>query len=143
VVVTSLAGAEVGLQICYDIRFPELTRALAVAGARLVTVSAAWAAGLFKEEHWVTLLRARAIENTVWVAAVDQVPDPDAKPTRASTGVGRSLLIDPMGVVRCDLGPSAGVVVAEADLSAVDSVRAILPSLANRRADVFSFDPGR
>jgi predicted amidohydrolase len=94
-VVTSLAGADVGLQICYDIRFPELTRALAVAGARLVTVSAAWATGLFKEEHWVTLLRARAIENTVWIAAVDQVPDPDAKPTRAPTGVGRSLLIDP------------------------------------------------
>jgi deaminated glutathione amidase len=141
VTVTSLAGAGVGLQICYDIRFPELTRALAVAGARLVTVSAAWATGLFKEEHWVTLLRARAIENTVWIAAVDQVPDPDAKPTRAPTGVGRSLLIDPMGVVRCDLGPSAGVVVAEADLGQVDSVRAVLPSLANRRADVFAFGP--
>jgi deaminated glutathione amidase len=141
VVVASLAGADVGLQVCYDIRFPELTRALAVAGARLVTVSAAWATGLFKEEHWVTLLRARAIENTVWIAAVDQVPDPDAKPTRAPTGVGRSLLIDPMGVVRCDLGPSAGVVVAEADLSAVDSVRAVLPSLANRREDVFTFGP--
>jgi predicted amidohydrolase len=143
VMVTSLAGAGVGLQICYDIRFPELTRALAVAGARLVTVSAAWATGLFKEEHWVTLLRARAIENTLWIAAVDQVPDPDAKPTRAPTGVGRSLLIDPMGVVRCDLGPSAGVVVAEADLGQVDSVRAVLPSLANRRADVFTFGPAR
>jgi predicted amidohydrolase len=140
-VVASLAGASVGLQICYDIRFPELTRALAVAGARLVTVSAAWAAGLFKEEHWVTLLRARAIENTVWIAAVDQVPDPDSTPTRAPAGVGRSLLIDPMGVVRCDLGPSAGVVVAEADLSSVDSVRAVLPSLANRRDDVFTSGP--
>ena len=137
VVVTSLAGAPVGLQICYDIRFPELTRALAVAGARLVTVSAAWATGLFKEEHWVTLLRARAIENTVWIAATDQVPDPDAKATRAPTGVGRSLLIDPMGVVRADLGPSAGVTVAEADLSQVDAVRAVLPSLANRRDDLF------
>ena len=137
IVVTSLAGAPVGLQICYDIRFPELTRALAVAGARLVTVSAAWATGLLKEEHWVTLLRARAIENTVWIAAVDQVPDPDAKPTSAPTGVGRSLLIDPMGVVRADLGPAAGVTVAEADLGQVDEVRAILPSLANRRADLF------
>jgi predicted amidohydrolase len=136
-VVASLAGADVGLQICYDIRFPELTRALAVAGARLVTVSAAWATGLFKEEHWVTLLRARAIENTVWIAAADQVPDPDAAPARAPAGVGRSLLIDPMGVVRCDLGPSAGVVVAEADLSQVTAVRAVLPSLANRREDVF------
>ncbi len=137
IVVTSLAGVPVGLQICYDIRFPELTRALAVAGAQLVTVSAAWAAGTFKEEHWVTLLRARAIENTVWIAATDQVPDPDAGPTRAATGVGRSLLIDPMGVVRCDMGPSAGVAVVEADLSAVDCVRATLPSLAHRREDVF------
>jgi deaminated glutathione amidase len=136
VVVTSLAGATVGLQICYDIRFPELTRALAVGGASLVTVSAAWQAGLFKEEHWVTLARARAIENTVWVAAVSQVPDPDAKPTSAPTGVGRSMLIDPLGVVRCDLGPSAGVTVAEADLTLVETVRATLPSLANRRGDL-------
>jgi predicted amidohydrolase len=137
IVVTELAGTRVGIQICYDIRFPELTRALALAGARLVTVSAAWATGLFKEEHWVTLLRARAIENTVWIAATDQVPDPDAPPTRAATGVGRSLLIDPMGVVRADLGPSAGIAVVEADLSQVDAVRKVLPSLANRREDVF------
>jgi predicted amidohydrolase len=125
------------VQICYDIRFPELTRALAAGGASLVTVSAAWQAGTFKEEHWVTLLRARAIENTVWIAAAGQVPDPAEKPTRAPTGIGRSLLIDPLGVVRADLGPSAGVTVAEADLSLVDSVRATLPSLANRREDVF------
>jgi deaminated glutathione amidase len=137
VVVTSLAGVTVGLQICYDIRFPELTRALAIGGASLVTVSAAWQAGLFKEEHWVTLLRARAIENTVWIAAVGQVPDTGAKPTRAPTGVGRSMLIDPLGVVRCDLGPSAGVAVVNADMALVQSVRATLPSLANRRADLF------
>ena len=137
VVVTTLAGAEVGLQICYDIRFPELTRALAVGGASLVTVSAAWQAGLFKEEHWVTLLRARAIENTVWIAAVGQVPDAGEKPTRAPTGVGRSMLIDPLGVVRCDLGPSAGVTVVSADMALVETVRVALPSLANRRADLF------
>ena len=137
VVVTSLAGVTVGLQICYDIRFPELTRALAIGGASLVTVSAAWQAGLFKEEHWVTLLRARAIENTIWIAAVGQVPDTGAKPTRAPTGVGRSMLIDPLGVVRCDLGPSAGVTVVNADMTLVESVRATLPSLANRRADLF------
>jgi deaminated glutathione amidase len=73
----------------------------------------------------------------VWVAAAGQVPDPDSKPTRAPTGVGRSMLIDPLGVVRADLGPAAGVLVAEADMSFVDSVRATLPSLANRREDVF------
>lgn len=138
VVVTELAGAPVGLQICYDIRFPELSRALAVGGASLLVVSAAWQAGLFKEEHWVTLLRARAIENTVWVAAAGQVPDPDSPPTQAPTGIGRSMLIDPLGVVRADLGPSAGVGVVEADMSLVDAVRATLPSLANRREDVFA-----
>jgi predicted amidohydrolase len=137
VVVAALAGVPVGVQICYDIRFPELTRALAIDGASLVTVSAAWQAGLFKEEHWVTLLRARAIENTVWVAAVGQVPDPGEKPTSAPTGVGRSMLIDPLGVVRADLGPLAGVVVVRADMSLVETVRATLPSLANRRADIF------
>jgi len=141
VVVATLAGVPVGVQTCYDIRFPELTRALAIGGASLVTVSAAWQAGLFKEEHWVTLLRARAIENTVWVAAVGQVPDLDEKPTRAPTGVGRSMLIDPLGVVRADLGPSAGIVVVNADMSLVDTVRATLPSLANRREDVFRFRP--
>jgi predicted amidohydrolase len=137
VVVAEVGGVLVGVQICYDIRFPELTRALAVGGASLVTVSAAWQAGLFKEEHWVTLLRARAIENTVWVAAAGQVPDPDEKPTRAPTGVGRSMLIDPLGVVRADLGPTAGVTVVDADMSLVETVRKTLPSLANRRADVF------
>jgi predicted amidohydrolase len=137
VVTAQLAGALVGVQVCYDIRFPELTRALAVGGATLVTVSAAWQSGLFKEEHWVTLLRARAIENTVWIAAVGQVPDPGEKAGRAPTGVGRSMLIDPLGVVRCDLGPSAGVTVAEADLSLVETVRRTVPSLANRRDDVF------
>ena len=137
VVLTMLGGVPVGPQICYDIRFPELMRAQAAGGARLVTVSAAWQAGLFKEEHWVTLLRARAIENTVWIAAVGQVPDPDEKPTRAATGVGRSMLIDPLGVVRSDLGPAPGVVVVDADMSLVDTVRETLPSLANRRTDIF------
>lgn len=137
VVMATLAGVPVGVQICYDIRFPELTRALAAGGAVLVTVSAAWQAGLFKEEHWVTLLRARAIENTVWIAAVGQVPDPDEKPTSAPTGVGRSMLIDPLGVVRCDLGPTARVAVMDADMAAINTVRDTLPSLANRREDVF------
>ncbi len=103
-VVADLAGIRTGFATCYDIRFPELTRALAARGAELIVVPTAWAAGLFKEEHWVTLVRARAIENTVWVAAAGQVPDPDSPPTRAPTGVGRSMLVDPMGTIRTDLG---------------------------------------
>jgi predicted amidohydrolase len=136
-VVCSLAGVRVGLEICYDVRFGELSRALAVAGAYLLVLPAAWAAGPLKEDHWVTLVRARAIENTVWVAAAGQVPDPDEPRTRAATGVGRSMLVDPLGVVRLDLGPAAGVAVGSVDVGLVDTVRATVPSLANRRDDVF------
>jgi len=85
----------------------------------------------------VTLVRARAIENTVWVAAVGQVPDPDEPVTRAATGVGRSMLVDPLGVVRADLGPAPGIAVAEVDTDLIETVRASLPSLDNRRDDVF------
>jgi predicted amidohydrolase len=102
-----------------------------------VAVPAAWAAGLFKEEHWVTLVRARAIENTVWVAAAGQVPDPASPPTQAPTGIGRSMLVDPMGTVRTDLGPWRGVGVADLDGAVTAQVRAVLPVLEHRREDVF------
>ncbi len=136
VVVAKLAGLSVGLQICYDLRFPELTRTLTSRGAELIVMPAAWGAGLFKEEHWITLARARAIENTVWVAAAGQVPDPDEPPTRAPTGIGRSVLIDPMGTVRLDLGPFPGVGVAEVDTGFTAQVRRSIPSLEHRRPDV-------
>jgi deaminated glutathione amidase len=137
VVTCTLGGIPVGLQICYDLRFPELSRSLAVSGASLLLIPAAWAAGLFKEEHWVTLVRARAIENTVWVAAVGQVPDPDETTHRHLGGVGRSMLVDPFGVVRADLGPAPRVVVSEVDPDLVDEVRKTVPSLANRRTGLF------
>ena len=136
VVVAKLAGLSVGLQICYDLRFPELTRTLTDRGADLIVMPAAWGAGLFKEEHWITLARARAIENTVWVAAAGQVPDPDEPPTRAPTGIGRSVLIDPMGTVRLDLGSFPGVGVAEVDTGFTAQVRRSIPSLEHRRPDV-------
>jgi predicted amidohydrolase len=138
VVIASLGGLRVGFMTCYDIRFPELARALAVGGADLLVLPAAWAAGPFKEEHWVTLVRARAIENTIWLAAAGQVPDPGEPPTKAATGIGRSMLIDPMGVVRLDLGPAEGVDTGDVDVEQTARVRAVLPCLANRRADVLT-----
>jgi deaminated glutathione amidase len=135
-VIATVAGLRVGFMTCYDIRFPELARGLAAGGADLLVLPAAWAAGTFKEEHWVTLIRARAIENTIWIAAAGQVPDPAEAPTRAPTGVGRSLLVDPMGVVRLDLGPTEGLGVGEVDVEYTAHVRAALPSLANRRTDI-------
>ncbi len=136
VVIASLAGLRVGFMTCYDVRFPELARALSAGGADLLVLPAAWAAGTFKEEHWVTLVRARAIENTIWVAAAGQVPDPAEPPTRAPTGIGRSMLVDPMGVVRIDLGPAEGLGIGDVDTERTAGVRATLPSLANRRDDV-------
>jgi deaminated glutathione amidase len=138
--IATLAGVRVGFMTCYDVRFPELARALAVGGAQLLVLPAAWAAGTFKEEHWITLVRARAIENTVWVAAAGQVPDPAEAPTRAPTGIGRSLLVDPMGAVRVDLGPAEGLGVGDVDTDYTDRVRAALPCLANRRLHVFARD---
>jgi predicted amidohydrolase len=136
-VVAEIGGLRVGFITCYDIRFPELARALVSRGAQLLVVIAAWAAGLFKEEQWVTLVRARAIENTVWVAAAGQVPDPAAPRVRAPTGVGRSLLVDPAGAVRLDLGSRPAVAAGEVDPKLTDEVRAELPCLDHIRADVF------
>jgi predicted amidohydrolase len=136
-VLADLAGLRVGFLTCYDVRFPELARALAADGADLLVLPAAWAAGLFKEEHWVTLVRARAIENTIWVAAAGQVPDPAEKPTAAPTGIGRSMLVDPLGTVRMDLGSAEGVMVGDVDPAMTAQVRSVLPCLSNRRDDVF------
>jgi deaminated glutathione amidase len=140
VVIASLAGLRVGFMTCYDVRFPELARALAAGGADVLVLPAAWAAGTFKEEHWVTLVRARAIENTIWVAAAGQVPDPAEPPTKAPTGIGRSLLVDPMGVVRLDLGPAEGIGIGDVDTEQTARVRATLPSLAGRRTDIWRAD---
>jgi len=137
-IITELAGIKVGFLTCYDVRFPELARALAVRGAELIVIPSAWAAGLFKEEHWTTLVRARAIENTVWVAAAGQVPDPDEPATSAPTGVGRSMLVDPMGAVRLDLGSGPAVASGVVDTNLTARVRATLPCLQHRRPDIFA-----
>jgi predicted amidohydrolase len=143
VVIASVAGLRIGFMTCYDVRFPELARALAAGGADLLVLPAGWAAGTFKEEHWVTLVRARAIENTIWVAAAGQVPDPAEPPTKAPTGIGRSLLVDPMGVVRLDLGPAEGLGVGDVDTEQTAQVRAVLPSLAGRRTDIWHTEAAR
>jgi len=137
VVIADLAGLRIGLLTCYDVRFPELARSLAARGTDLIAIPAAWAAGLFKEEHWTTLVRARAIENTIWVAAAGQVPDPGEPATAAPTGIGRSMLVDPMGAVRLDLGSAPLVAAGDVDTEMTARVRAVLPSLRHRRADLF------
>lgn len=118
------APIRVGLMTCYDLRFPEQARALVDAGADLLVVPAAWLRGPNKELHWTTLLAARAIENTVPVAGV-------AKSGARYCGLSR--VVDPMGLVVAGLGEADGWVQAEISVARTEQVRAVNPSLANRR----------
>jgi predicted amidohydrolase len=117
-------GFTVGLQTCYDVRFPEVTRRLVDAGADLVLIPAEWVRGPLKEHHWRTLVTARALENTIYVAAADHTPP---------VGVGNSMVVDPMGVELVTIGEQAGVAVAEISTARVASVRETNPALALRR----------
>jgi predicted amidohydrolase len=122
-----LGGMRVGMQTCYDLRFPEVSRRLAVGGAELVLVPAEWVRGPLKEQHWRTLLAARAIENTVYVAGADHLPP---------VGVGASAVLDPMGVTLAGLGEQEDVAVATVTAARIADVRRTNPSLALRRYDV-------
>jgi predicted amidohydrolase len=125
-------GVELGLSVCYDLRFPELYRILAVRGARMLPLPAAFTL-LTTRDHWEALLRARAIENQAFVIAANQV---GAHPGGHRSG-GRSMIVDPWGVVLAQAQDSEGHIVAELDLARQREIRAQLPSLANRRPEVY------
>jgi predicted amidohydrolase len=136
VVTIEVGGVMVGLTTCYDVRFPELYVALAERGARVITVSASWASGAGKLEHWSLLTRARALDTTTFVAAAGQA-DPatvGAPPEilAAPTGIGHSALIAPSGAVLAELGGEPGLLIHDLDLADIDRVRAGLPVLASR-----------
>ena len=122
-VVVEIGGFQVGLMTCYDLRFPEMARALVDLGAEVLVVPAAWVAGPRKVDHWRTLLKARAIENTVYVVAAGQ-PGP-----RYS---GHSMVVSPRGEV-LELEDEELLVQSRVDRQLLDEVRAENPSLANRR----------
>jgi predicted amidohydrolase len=122
--VVTVGGWQVGLLTCYDLRFPELARLLVDRGAELLVLPAAWVAGPRKVDHWTTLVRARAIENTVFVAAAAQ-PGP-----RYS---GHSLVVDPLGDVLAEAGDGPAVLRARLEHESLVTARGTNPSLANRR----------
>lgn len=122
-----VGGLRVGLQTCYDIRFPEVTRRLVDAGAELVLVPAEWVRGPLKEQHWRTLCTARALENTIYLAAADHAPP---------VGVGNSFVIDPMGVELATIGETTDVALAWISAERLASVRRLNPALELRRFDV-------
>ncbi|KAB1643492.1 carbon-nitrogen hydrolase family protein [Gulosibacter chungangensis] len=123
-VVVEIEGFQVGLQTCYDLRFPEVSRRLIDAGAEILAIPAEWVRGPLKEFHWLTLLQARAIENTVYVIGADQAPP---------VAVGRSAIIDPRGVALAQLGSEAGIAVAWLERDTLEQTRKQNPALALRR----------
>jgi predicted amidohydrolase len=132
VVIASAGELDLGLTICYDLRFPELFRILAVRGARLIAVPSAFTSAT-GPDHWEVLLRARAIENQAFVLAPNQVGE--APPHFDS--FGHSSIVDPWGTVLAAAPDAECFVAADLDLSRQDEVRESLPSLANRRPDAY------
>jgi predicted amidohydrolase len=130
--VVAQAEWPIGLSVCYDVRFPELYRILALEGALLVTVPAHFTLHTGKD-HWEPLLRARAIENQLYVAAAAQIGE--TIPGRWS--YGRSLIADPWGLVLALAPDEETVIAAELDLRRLQEVRAKLPSLAQRQPDAY------
>ena len=124
----STSVGNIGLMICYDIRFPEMSRILTVNGADILVVPSAWVYGIMKEEHWRTMIMARAIENGSYIIAPDQV---------GNIFSGRSMVADPFGTVLLDMGDKQGMDVVEIDKSRVMKVRESLPLLKNRRLDIY------
>jgi len=120
---------KLGMLICYDLRFPEMSRLLADAGAEILVAPSAWVKGKMKEEHWITINKTRAIENGCFIVAPDQV---------GNIYCGRSLVVDPFGKVLLDMKKRQGISIVNISLDKLKQTRALLPLLKGRRKDIYS-----
>ena len=120
---------KIGMMICYDLRFPEMSRMLASSGSEILVAPSAWVQGKMKEEHWITINKTRAIENGCYVVAPDQV---------GNIYCGRSLIVDPFGKILLDMKKREGIGMADLSLDQVKQVRKKLPLLRNRRTDIYA-----
>lgn len=118
-----------GMMICYDLRFPEMARMLALAGANVLVAPSGWVQGDLKVEHWRTMISARALENGCFVIAPNQV---------GNIYTGHSMAVDPLGRTLVDLGETEALKVIELDMKLIKEVREKLPLLKNRRTDVYA-----
>lgn len=118
----------IGMMICYDVRFPELSRLLTLKGADILVAPSAWVAGDKKVEHWQIMLRARAIENGCYVVAPDQT---------GNIYIGRSMVVNPYGEIILDMGEEEGLGVVKLDLDYLKKIREKLPLIKNRRDDIY------
>ena len=125
----SWSDARCGVMICYDLRFPEMARMLALRGADILFAPSGWVQGDMKLDHWQTMIKARALENGCYVVAPDQT---------GNIYIGHSLVVDPFGRIVLDMGDREGLEIVELDLSIVAEAREKLPLLKNRRAEIYS-----
>jgi len=132
IVVASVLGRRVGMSVCYDLRFPELYRRLTLQGAEIVVIPAAFTQTTGRD-HWETLVRARAIENQVFVIAAGQV----GRHADGTVSHGHSMIVDPWGTVLAEAPEGEGTAVATLDFALMADVRARLPALTHRREDVY------
>ncbi len=137
-VLCEIQGWQVGLTICYDLRFPELYRLLAVKGAELLTVPAAFTSYTGKD-HWELLLRARAVENQCYVLAADEW---GSRGSDGGSSYGRSMIVDPWGLVVAQAGDEDCVIWADLDRSRLSEIRTNLPSLRNRQPQTYELPAG-
>ena len=126
---TKTSLGNLGMLICYDLRFPEMSRSLASAGSEILVAPSAWVKGKMKEEHWITINKTRAIENGCFVVAPDQV---------GNIYCGRSLVVDPYGKILLDMKKRQGIGYVKISTKQVTETRKLLPLLKNRRTDIYS-----
>ncbi len=119
---------KVGMMICYDLRFPEMSRSLASSGSEVLVAPSAWVKGERKEEHWLTINKTRAIENGCYVIAPDQL---------GNIYCGRSVVVDPYGKILLDMKKKQGIGYVNIELKKIKQIRKVLPLLKNRRTDVY------
>jgi predicted amidohydrolase len=120
---------KIGMLICYDLRFPEMSRILASSGSEILVAPSAWVKGEMKEEHWITINKTRAIENGCYLIAPDQV---------GNIYCGRSVVVDPFGKILLDMKKRQDIAIVNISLDKVKKTRRALPLLKNRRTDIYS-----
>ena len=120
---------KIGMLICYDLRFPEMSRILASSGSEILVIPSAWVQGPHKEEHWLALNKTRAIENGCYVIAPGHL---------GNIYCGRSLVVDPYGKIILDMKHKSGLGIVDISLDLVKKTRLSLPLLKNRRTDIYS-----
>ena len=130
---TKTTVGKLGMMICYDLRFPEMSRALTAAGSEILVVPSAWVKGDMKEEHWITINKTRAIENGCYVIAPDQV---------GNIYCGRSLVVDPLGKVLLDMKKRQGIGFVNISLDKVKETRKVLPLLKKQKDRCLSYFEG-